>query len=81
MASKDMSVVVSCVTPVSNTGNAIVETLLSNTHDFDVIVMGSIELVKVKQKGNQKFALGSVSQSVAKRCKGHACIVKNFSAI
>ncbi len=42
-----------------------------------VVVMGSLELVIAKGK----IALGSVAHSVAKRCKAHVCIVKNFSCI
>ena len=56
----------------------IVETILQHSNGAHVIVMGSLELVKAQGK---KMSLGSVAQSVAKRCGAHVCIIKNFSAI
>ena len=73
-ATSSVQVDVGCV---PNTGRDVVDTILGNCHDYDVVVMGSLELVIAKGK----IALGSVAHSVAKRCKAHVCIVKNFSCI
>ena len=73
-ATSSVQVDVGCV---PNTGRDVVDTILGNCHDYDVVVMGSLELVIAKGK----IALGSIAHSVAKRCKAHVCIVKNFSCI
>ena len=57
----------------------LVKTIVSHCADSQLIVMASLELVKVKQDSN--IALGSVAQAVAKQSKAHACIIKNFSCI
>ena len=73
-ATRDVRIGVNCV---ANEGNDVVDTILSHSIGADVVVLGSLELIKAKGK----VALGSVAQAVAKRSGAHVCIVKNFSAI